>query len=388
MSPRSSPDSLTSWLRLLPLALLLLPAAGCSKKAPPMQMPPRPVHIAPVEQKDVPLYIDSIGKCTALYVVSIQPQVSGQLMKMHFVQGQEVKKDSLLFTIDPRTYQAAFDKAEADVANDRALLKNQEAQLRRSRELVAGEFISPQDIETLEANVAQTKAKLQADLATVAEAKVNLDYCSIRSPVEGRTGILLVDVGNIVSSAAPNSLISVQTLDPIYVDFTIVEKDLAAVRKRADVGKLKLTATPLGPNQAPREGELFVVDNTVQPGTGTVKLRAILPNADRGLWPEQFVNVRLTLESIKGALLVPSEAVKTGQMGPFLFVVKPDMTLDLRAVRPGQAQGDRVVIEHGLQAGERVVVGGQLMLAPGAKVMDAASMPKGPPPGSPAKPGA
>ena len=269
--------------------------------------------------------------------------------------------------------------ADADLAAHQAQLKSKEAQLNRSRELLPGNFISQQDFEALSSEVDALKAQTKADQAAVETARIHRDFCVVRAPVAGRVGVLLVDQGNVVSAGALQPLVRLNSLDPIYADFPIVERDLADVKTLASKARLKVHVTPLGPNQAPREGELLVIDNTVQAGAGTVKLRAIIPNADRGLWPEQFVNVRLTLDTLPGARLVPSDAVKTGQMGAYVYVVTPEMTLDLRVVRTGQTYEDRVVILEGLKAGERVVVGGQIMLAPGIKVMDAEAMPKTPP---------
>ncbi|MCC7517917.1 MAG: efflux RND transporter periplasmic adaptor subunit [Verrucomicrobiae bacterium] len=367
-------------LRVLPVALLaaLLPfVAGCGRPPPrpvlPSRpvLPPRPVRIAPVEQRDTPRYVDSIGHCVALYAVSIVAQVSGQITATHFQQGQEVTAGAPLFTIDPRPYQAALVRAQADLAAHQAQLKSKDAQLRRSRDLLPGHYISPQDFESLSGDVDALKAQVMADQAAIDAARINLDFCTVRAPVAGRVGVLRVDQGNVVSAGAGQSLVTLNTLDPIYVDFPIIERDLAEVKRLADKTRLKVNVLTLGPAAASREGELLVIDNTVQSGAGTVKLRAIVPNPDRGLWPEQFVNVRLLLETQAGALLVPAEAVKVGQMGSFVFVVAPDMTLDLRPVRVGQTHGDRVVVLEGLKLGERVVVGGQMMLAPGIQVIEA-----------------
>lgn len=357
--------------------------AGCGRKPPPPAFPPRPVHIAPVEQRDVPRYVDTIGKCSALYSVSIVAQVSGQITETHFTQGQEVAANDPLFTIDPRPYKAVLDRAQADLASHQALLKSKDAQLERSRVLVPGNFISKQDFEVLAGDADSLKAQVMSDQAAVDTARINYEFCTVRAPVAGRIGVQFVDKGNVVAAGANKVLVALNTLDPIYVDFTIVERDLAEVRRLAGNTPLKVLVTPLGPPQPPREGELLVIDNTVQAGAGTVRLRALVPNKDRGLWPEQFVDAHLTLETLANALLVPADAVKSGQMGSYVFVVKPDMTLDLRPVRPGQPQGDKVVILTGLKPGEKVVVGGQIMLAPGAKVLDIAAIPKGPPPAPP-----
>lgn len=366
-------------LRTAAFAAALSLVNGCGRPPPPPAMPPRPVRIATVEQRDVARYVDSIGRCVPVASVAIVAQVSGQITEIHFQQGQEVAAGAPLFTIDPRPYQAALDRAQADLAAHQAQLKSKEAQLNRSRELLPGNFISQQDFEALSSEVDALKAQTKADQAAVETARIHRDFCVVRAPVAGRVGVLLVDQGNVVSAGALQPLVRLNSLDPIYADFPIVERDLANVKTLASKARLKVHVTPLGPNQAPREGELLVIDNTVQAGAGTVKLRAIIPNADRGLWPEQFVNVRLTLDTLPGARLVPSDAVKTGQMGAYVYVVTPEMTLDLRVVRTGQTYEDRVVILEGLKAGERVVVGGQIMLAPGIKVMDAEAMPKTPP---------
>lgn len=376
----------TSRLRRLAFAVLLTLVSGCGRPPPPPAMPPRPVRIAPVEQRDVARYLDSIGRCVPVYSVAIVPQVSGQITEVHFQQGQEVAAGAPLFTIDPRPYQAVLDRAQADLAAHQAQLKTKEAQWNRSRELVPGNYISQQDFEALTSEVDALKAQTKADQAAVETARINRDFCAVRAPVAGRVGVLLVDLGNVVAAGAAQPLVRLNSLDPIYADFPIVERELAEVKSLASKARLKVSVTPLGPNPSPREGELLVIDNSVQAGAGTVKLRAIVPNADRGLWPEQFVNVHLTLDTLPGALLVPADAVKTGQMGAYVFVVTPEMTLDLRVVRTGQTHEDRVVILEGLKAGERVVVGGQIMLAPGMKVVDAESMPKTPPAAPAAKP--
>ncbi|MDD2706460.1 MAG: efflux RND transporter periplasmic adaptor subunit [Verrucomicrobiae bacterium] len=380
--PKNLHPSSRGWLFLLPLLLISL--SGCGKKPPQkLEMPPRPVTTARVIKQDIPLYIDSIGQCTALAVVSIQAQVSGQLVNVHFTQGQEVKKGDLLFTIDPRYYQAAVNKAMGDLSNSVATVKLNEDQVRRSRELVSGEYISPQDFESQETSVATAKAQVMSNKGALDQAKVNLDYCFIRAPVSGRTGLLLVDAGNIVApsnaSSSNNSLVSLQTLDPIYVDFTIVEKDLFSVKKYAAKKNLKVDVSLVDNPQFKRSGELFVIDNAVIKGAGTVKLRAIIPNQDRALWPQQFVNTRLVLDTKKDALLVPSEAVKAGQLGAFVFIVKADNTVDLRQVKVGQAHDNMVEIKEGVNMNETVVTTGQLTLSPGAAILDTTKQQAAPP---------
>ncbi len=343
-------------LRFLLLAVALLGLAACGKKAAPSGPPPRPVSVAKVITQDVPLYLDEIGTCAAYESVQVQAQVSGQIVARHFEDGADVKKGDLLFTIDPKPYQAALDAAKAD-----AILAD--ANLKRQMELRDKGVTATQDLDTAKANAMRTKA-------AVAAAQTNFDYSSIRSPINGRIGLRQVDVGNTVTAGSGGAvLVSIDNLDPIYTDFTIAEPDLPLVRRYLGGPNLKVLTDATGDNIPPREGKLYFIANTLQPGTGTVQARAETPNPDRALWPSQFVHVRLILDTLKDARLVPNGAVQIGQKGPYIFVVKPDSTLDLRQVKPGQKQGNLTVIKEGVKPGETVVVAGQLQLAPGAKVI-------------------
>jgi multidrug efflux system membrane fusion protein len=275
-----------------------------------------------------------------------------------------VKQGDPLFTIDPRPYQATLDQAKAQAALDQATLKRQE-------NLRARKVISQQDYDTAVANAQKSQAAAQA-------AQVNFDYCYIKSPINGRVGLRNVDVGNLVGPSTP-PLVTIQGLDPIYTDFTVAENDLPTVRKYLGGPNVKVqTYLPDG-SITPRTGDLYFIDNAVQPGSGTVKARAVTPNPDRALWPSEFVRVRFILDMLTNATLVPSQAVQVSQSGPFVFVVKSDNTVDLRAVKPGQRQeGDLTVIESGVTAGETVVVTGQLSLSPGAKVTPQPYVPQNP----------
>ena len=228
--------------------------------------------------------------------------------------------------------------------------------------------IPPQDLDTAQGTVNSDEAKVKSAEAAVAAAQVNLDYCSIRSPIDGRAGLRNVDVGNVVAVNGP-ALLTIQGLDPIYTDFTVAEPDLPLVRRYLGGPNVKVETKSEDDNVPARTGDLYFIDNAVQPGAGTVKARAVTPNPDRALWPSQFVRVRLILDILKEAKLVPSGAVQIGQNGPYVFVVKPDSTLDLRPVKAGQRQGDLMVITDGLKPGETVVTSGQLQLAPGTKVV-------------------
>jgi multidrug efflux system membrane fusion protein len=331
------------------------------------QPPVRPVTVAKVVTKDVPLYLDEIGTCAAYETVQVQAQVSGQIMARHFQDGSDVKQGDPLFTIDPRPYQAALDQAKAQAALDQATLK-------RQVDLRARKVISQQDYDIAVANAQKSQAAAEA-------AQVNLDYCYIKSPINGRVGLRNVDVGNLVGPSTP-PLVTIQGLDPIYTDFTVAENDLPLVRQFLGGPNVKVqTYLPDG-SITPRTGDLYFIDNAVQPGSGTVKARGVTPNPDRALWPSEFVRVRFILDMLKNAALVPSQAVQVSQSGPFVFVVKSDNTVDLRPVKPGQRQeGDLTVIDSGVNPGETVVVTGQLALSPGAKVAAQPYVPQNP--GSP-----
>jgi multidrug efflux system membrane fusion protein len=304
--------------------------------------------------KDVPLYLDEIGTCAAYETVQVQAQISGKIIERHFQDGSDVKKGDPLFIIDPRPYQAALDQAKAQAALDQVTLKRQE-------DLRAKKVVAQQDYDIALANAQKSQAAAEA-------AQVNLDYCYIKSPINGRVGLRNVDVGNLVGPSTP-PLVTIQGLDPIYTDFTVAENDLPLVRKYLGGPNVKVETYLADDSITPRTGDLYFIDNAVQPGSGTVKVRGVTSNPDRALWPSEFVLVRFILDTLKDATLVPSQAVQVSQSGPFVFVVKPDDTVELRPVTPGQRQqGDLIVVENGVKSGETVVVTGQLALSPGAKI--------------------
>jgi multidrug efflux system membrane fusion protein len=320
----------------------------------PAQAPVRPVTVAKVVTKDVPLYLDEIGTCAAYESVLVQAQINGVIITRNFQDGSDVKKGDLLFTIDPRPFQAALDQAKAQAELDQVNLKRQE-------DLRARKVVSQQDYDTAVANAQKSQAATES-------AQVNLDWCYIKSPINGRVGLRNVDVGNLVGPSTP-PLVTILGLDPIYTDFTVAENDLPLVRKYLGGPNIKVQTYLQDGSITPRTGDLYFIDNAVQPGSGTVKARGVTPNPDRALWPSEFVRVRFVLDTLKNATLVPAQAVQVSQSGPFVFVVKPDNTVDLRPVKPGQRQeGDLTVVESGVKPDETVVVTGQLALAPGAKV--------------------
>jgi membrane fusion protein, multidrug efflux system len=351
------------------LLLLLRAFVGRQKPTPPPA--PRMVEVAKVIQKDVPLYLDEIGTCTAFETVQVQAQVGGQITARNFQDGADVKKGDILFTIDAKPYQAVLEQMQGQLAQAKSQLVLDQITLKRQQDLRSKGVNSPQDYDTAQGTVNNDEAKVKTAEGAVAAAQVNVDYCNIRSPIDGRAGLRLVDVGNIVSNSNNGNgavLVTIQGIDPIYTDFTVAEPDLPLVRKYLGGPNVKVMTDADDDQFPPREGTLSFIDNAIQSGSGTVKARGVTPNPDRALWPSQFVHVRLILDILKDSKLVPSGAVQIGQNGPYLFVVKPDSTLDLRKVKAGQRQGDLTVITEGVNSGETVVVSGQLQLAPGAKV--------------------
>ncbi len=351
--------------------LACLPAlliAGCARQAPQaFERPPAPVSVVGAVAQDVPVYVDGIGKCVPREAVSIQPQVSGRITEIHFTDGADVKAGDALFTIDPRPYQAQLDAALANVAQAKAVLDLARIESARDASLVETKAISRSEYDTKKNAVEVAEAQVRQNEAAVETARLNLEYCTIRSPINGRTGHRLVDPGNVVA-ANGGSLLSIQRLDPIYADFTLTENDLTAVQRNMARGALKVEVRLPDEPDAPRDGELTFLDNSVQDGTGTVRLRATIPNGDHRFWPGRFVKIRLVLSTLQAAVLVPAAAPQVSARGPFVYVVKDDSTAEARPVTMGQRQADQVVIDQGLRPGERVVVSGQLGVTPGGKV--------------------
>ena len=413
-------------LAALALVGAVLPFAGCSDRAGGAQSgtaasPAVPVGVATVEQKTVPLQVNAVGTVQAYTTVGVKPQVAGQIMAVHFKEGQEVRRGDLLFTIDPRPLEAAVRQTEANVAKDTAQLRQAEAALaqrqaevtqalanlerdlaqmemarvqeQRYRELLAKEFIAREQYDQLRTNYAALGATVQADRAAVenarasaraAEAMVDnaraairaneamvdtarlqLAYTTIRAPMDGRTGNLLIQAGNVVK-ANEGDLVVLAQVRPIYASFSVPEQHLPEIKKYLAQGGVKVEAM-LDSGRRTVVGAVTFVNNTVDPATGTIQLKATFPNGDNALWPGQFVDVALTLTT-EQAIVVPAQAVQAGQRGPFVFVVKPDLTVESRPVKPGRRLAGELVIEQGLARGEQVVTDGQLRLVPGARV--------------------
>jgi len=350
--------------------LALLTTLACSRSnlqaAPAMPLPL--VTVVKAKAKDVPKYLDEIGKNSAFEAVTVTPQVGGRITERHFRDGEDLKKGQLLFVIDPRPYKAQVDSAQAVLAQTKAALDLAKIQFARDEEVVAARAISKQDYDTKKNAVDVDQAQVEAAVASLETAELNLEYCYIHSPIDGRAGARLVDVGNVVQVNA-TSLLSIQRLDPIYATFTVTESDLSQVQQQMSSGALKASIRlPSDSPSAARTGRVEFLDNAVQNGSGTVNLRATVSNSDRHFWPGQFKNVKLVLSTEKGAVLIPDQATQISQQGPFVYVVKSDDTAELRPVKLGQRQGDEIVVTEGVAADERVVLAGQLLVQPGGKV--------------------
>jgi multidrug efflux system membrane fusion protein len=379
-------------IRAIAALAALLAISGCAKKSTQAAGPPQSaplVTVARATAHDVPVYLDEIGRSGAFESVTVTPQISGRITERHFEDGAELEKGQLLFTIDPRPYQAQLDSAQAQLAQSKAALDLAKTQLKMYGSIANTRAVSQLDVDTKKNTVAVDEAQVQANEAAVENAKLNLEYCYIHSPIDGRAGMRLVDVGNVVQTNT-TGLLLIQRLDPIYADFTVTEGDLPEVQRELARGTLQaLVRIPSDPPNRAREGKLTFVDNMVQNATGTVNLRATIPNRDHHFWPGQFLGVTLVLATAKGAVLIPNQATQISQQGPYAYVVKPDDTAELRLVTLGQRQGDDVVVTKGVADGERVVVTGQLTVAPGGKVrVQEAAPANAPPPSVPPGPAA
>jgi len=377
--------------------LLVLPA--CSDRAggntPPKAPPPVPIAAGPVVQRLVPVQVIAVGNVQAYTSVGIKSRVAGQVLKVHFKEGDEVREGNVLFTIDPAPFEAAVRQAEATVAKDTANLKQAQAtidrdqaqldmsriQEKRYRELLQRELIAREQYDQLKTNFAAMEATVEADRAAVENARaaisadqaaldtarLNLGYTTIRAPIDGRAGNVLVQAGNVVKGNDDNPIVVLNQVHPIYLSFSVPEQFLGDIKKYRALGLLKVQARLPNRVEPIASGDLTFINNTVDPGTGTIQLKATFTNADNALWPGQFLDAVLTLTS-QQAIVVPSQAIQPGQKGPYVFVVKEDQTVENRQVQPGTRLGAETIIVSGLQPGERVVTDGHLRLRPGTKV--------------------
>jgi len=350
----------------LGLAALL---AACAP-APSSQKPAVravPVDAVKAVAKAVPVQLDAIGHAVAIQSVTVKPQVSGQLQQVLFKEGQEVRKGDVLFKIDPLPYQETLNKSEATLAKDKALADQAVSDEQKYAELLKKNFASQEQYDQFHSNAVSLQNQVKADEAQVNNDRLQLDYCTIASPISGRTGNLLVDAGNVVQ-AGSTALVAINQIAPIEVSFSLPEQNLPDVQKYAAAGSLKAMAIIPQDEQRPIEGALSFIDNQVDSATGTFMLKARFPNQDRRLWPGQYVNLVLTIAVQQQATVIPSQAVQAGQNGQFVFVVKPDQTVETRPVTVAGTMGEEVAIAKGIQPGETVVTDGQLLLTPGATV--------------------
>jgi membrane fusion protein, multidrug efflux system len=355
---------------VLALALLApLLAAGCGDSSESQQVAPQPVPVTvgDVTREAVPTLVQAIGAVVAQQTVSVRPQVGGQILSVHFREGEDVKKGELLATIDPRSYQAALAQAQAQLARDQAQATKASQDIDRYADLVKKDYVTQEQYDQIVATAAAAKATLAADEAAVESARLDLDRTAIRAPIGGRTGQVLIHAGNLVKDNDDRALVVIQQMEPIDVGFSVPQASLNAIRARA-ADELEVAATPAQAEAATQHGSLSFVDNTVDTSTGTIALKATFPNADRALWPGEFVDVSLTLSTESDAVVAPATAVQAGQDGDYVFVVKPDDTVESRKVTVDRTVGAKAVIAEGLTGGERVVTDGQLRLIPGSKI--------------------
>ena len=349
------------------IAALVSFQAGCGKKkAPPA--PGVPVLVADAVSMDVPVKIDAIGTVQASNTVAITARVTGQLLTVGFREGEDVAKGAILFQIDPAPYKAAFDKALADLETDQAKKVDADAELVRYSQLVNEALVTQEQYSSVAAAAEAANATVKADSADVEAARLNLDYCSIRSPIAGRTGAILVKPGNMVNAGSESPLVTINQITPIQVGFTIPEQHLPDVRRYAGEGTLEVGAVFPSDTTKTIDGDLTFIDNTVDTQTGTIQLKATFPNEDRVLWPGEFVQIKLTLTELKGATVIPRSAIETSQEGQYVYVIKPDETVEMRPVTVGVNLDDKASIDNGIEPGEKVVTDGQMRLRPGSKV--------------------
>lgn len=339
------------------------------RKPPPAQAPPAiPVDIATVQKADVPVYLEGLGTVQAFYTVTVTARVDGQIDKVAFREGQDVRKGDLLVQIDPRPYQAALGVAIATRAKDVAALDNARRDMERYSELAPEDLASKQTVDTQRALIAQLSAQLKADDATIDNARTQLDYTTITSPIDGRTGIRLVDPGNIVRAAATAGMVVVTQLEPISIIFTLPEEAFEQLSAALNRGSVTATALSRDDKDELDHGTVELIDNQIDQTTGTIRVKVILPNKQRHLWPGQFVNVRVMTQMQRQVLTIPATALERGPDGQFTYVVEPDSTIRVAPLTTGEQTDDIVVVEKGLQAGDRVVVSNQYRLQPGSLI--------------------
>jgi membrane fusion protein, multidrug efflux system len=355
---------------LATLVTVAIIITACSSGQNSKQGPARtvPVTVAEAVKKDVPVQLSAIGNVEAYNTVSIRARVGGELQKVFFKEGNEVREGDTLFLLDPRPYAATLKQAEANLARD--IVQEQKAgrDAKRYEDLIAKGVVSKEQYDQMRTAADAAAAAVKADRAAVENAKLQLEYCTIRAPISGRTGKLMIQTGNMIKANDDTPLITINQITPIYVTFAVPEKDLPEIKRSRNAGNVKVEALIPESTAEPVAGELTFIDNKVNITTGTIILKATFANTDRALWPGQFVKAVLTLATRPNAVVVPTQAVQTGQSGPYVFIVKKDMTAEMRAITPGASHNGETVIDRGISAGETVVTDGQLQLTSGVHV--------------------
>ncbi len=346
---------------------VLVIIAACSGKDK-SEKPPAPVTAATAVSKSMPVQISAIGNVQAYQSVAVKALVGGELVQVHFKEGDFLKQGDLLLVIDPRPYEAAMRQAEANHARDTAQAKNAELLEKRYGSLLKEKTASQEQYDLAKANAEALSAAVKADQAMLENSRLQLSYCTIKAPIAGQAGELKVDRGNIVKANDTGALVTINQITPIYVAFAVPEKYLGDIKKHMADGALRVDAAAPKSDQPPATGRLTFIDNTVATSTGTILLKATFPNEDRLLWPGQFVNVMLILATQSDAVVAPSQAIQTSQAGTYVFVIKEDTTVEMRPVTVDRTQAGESVVAKGLKPGERVVTDGHLQLVPGAKV--------------------
>ena len=362
-------------LRFLALTVLLATVCGCKKSAGTggsgpggrAGAPPVPVTAVQAITKEMPVTLRAIGNVRPSATVSVKPRVGGLIASVNFKEGEDVEQGDVLFTIDPRPYEVALAQARAAQAQVREQAQNAGQQARRYSSLSRSGAVAKEQVEQIQSSAKASTSSAEAAEAAVKEAEIQLSYCTIKSPISGRTGQRMVDAGNVVT-ANTTELVVVNQLVPIEVVFAVPEQRLGEIARLMKERELKVAATPAGKDQTPAEGVLTFVDNAVKPASGTIDVKGTFPNQDLALWPGRFVDVTLMLTMEPNAVVVPAPAVQTGQNGQYVVIVKPDKSVEMRPVEMARTLGGEAVIRKGLAAGESIVVDGHLRLTPGARV--------------------
>jgi len=340
---------------------------GCAEKKEKPRDERVPVTVAVAEQKDVPVQVRGIGSVQPISTVAVRALVAGQLLRVGFREGEDVRRGQLLFTIDQRPYQAALAQAQANLARDEAQLRNAEAEAKRYAELVKKDYVTREEYDKFVSGAEAARAIVAADRAAVQNANLQLSYCEIRSPMDGRTGSVQVQAGNLVKANDTTPLVTINQITPVYVTFSVPESQLGDVRARG-LGNVPVFATPQNGGAAVHGGKLTFVDNAVDPQTGTITLKATFPNENRALWPGEFVNVAMTLSNRANATVVPVQAVQNGQRGQYVYVITGGDGVQMRPVTVVQQVDNQAVIGKGVNPGDTVVTDGQIRLTPKSKV--------------------